>query len=164
MIKNNQGITLLSLTIMIIILIILASVSIYSGAGTIKYVKFTNAKHQMEVMQTEVNSLYEKYKAGDDTFLEYGVETSDTSCEQEILSLTFSKAGVTAIEDMNKYRFYSESYIKDILNLQGIDYDFLVNVQERKIILFGGILYEDVEYYTAEDFGILNVVESTLNE
>ena len=157
---RTDGITLISLVIMITILLILASVSIYSGASTIKYIKFTNAKHQMEVMQSEVNGLYEKYKNGDESILDYGLPTSDSTCDNETLLKTFSGSGVTLVTDMDKYRFYSVDYIKNSLNVEGISFDFLVNVQDRKVLLFGGITYDGLEYYSAEDFGI-TIAEST---
>ena len=53
MLKNNKGITLLSLVVTIIVLLIIASVSIVSGSATVKYIKFTNAKSQFEVINKQ---------------------------------------------------------------------------------------------------------------
>ena len=53
--KNNKGITLASLVLTIIVLLILASIFIYSGVNTVRYTKFNKAKSEISVVQTNVN-------------------------------------------------------------------------------------------------------------
>ena len=60
--RNEKGITLIALTITIIILIILASITTYSGISTIKSSKLNKFKQELEIMQSQVNVLYEKYR------------------------------------------------------------------------------------------------------
>ena len=57
--KNNKGITLVSLVITIIVLLILASVFIYSGVNTVRYTKFNKVKSEISIIQTNVNSWYQ---------------------------------------------------------------------------------------------------------
>lgn len=152
--KNNKGITLASLAIMIIILLILSSVAIYTGSTTIRYAKYNKAKSEMELMQTNVNSWYQEYKNGNTEVLNYGVPTSDSTCDQTALSKTVAGANIT---DISIYKFFSENYIKNDLGIDGISFDFLINIENRKVILFNGIEYNKEMYYTIEDFGISNV-------
>ena len=58
--KKENGITLMSLVITIVILIILASIATYSGIEVIKSSKLTKFTTEMKIMQTQVNELYQK--------------------------------------------------------------------------------------------------------
>ena len=60
MLKQNKGITMISLVVTVIVLMILASITTYSGISTAKESRYYNAVHQMKVMQSEVNSWYAK--------------------------------------------------------------------------------------------------------
>ena len=64
MLKQNKGITMISLVVTVIVLMILASITTYSGISTAKESRYYNAVHQMKVMQSEVNSWYENQKDG----------------------------------------------------------------------------------------------------
>ena len=59
--KNEKGITLISLVITIIVLLILATISINAGTGTIRYSNYNKAKAEMQAMQDNVNSWYDEY-------------------------------------------------------------------------------------------------------
>jgi len=155
MLENNKGITLASLVVTIIVLLIITSVSIVSGRGTLDYVRFNNAKKQFETMQSQVYIWYEEYK-NNAKVLEYGVELDDPSCDQEKAGLT---ASAVAGKDLTDYRYFTADYIKNSLDIEGIKYDFLINIKKRSVLLFGGIKYEGERKYSAEQFGI-NVVKT----
>lgn len=152
--KDNKGVTLVSLVIMIIVLLIISSIAIYSGKNTIEYVHFTDAKSQMEIMNSEVNLLYQEYSNGNEDILSYGL--SIDNCNQEILRKTFEGANIEASKQSD-YRYLTESLIKDTLNLDGIEYEYLVDIKSRDVILFDGITYDEKTYYTLKDFAIENV-------
>lgn len=132
--NNNKGITVVALTITIVVLLIVAGITSYSGLHTVRSARFYNAESQMKIINSKVSELYDEYKDGDDTVLNYG----DSS-------------------DQEGYRLYTKEFIKQKFNIEGIDYDFLVNVKERKIELEEGIQYQGELYVTLEDFGINNV-------
>lgn len=151
MLKNNKGITLTSLVVTVIVLLILASVGITSGKSTYKYIKFNNAKAQFQTMQSHVNAWYERLKTNSD-ILNYGrdVDEADTT--------KLTKMGTDlSISDFSEYKYFSSEYIKNDLDIDGISNDFLINISDRTILLFGGIEYQGETYYTAEKFGINNV-------
>jgi len=176
--KNEKGITLASLVITIIVLMILASIVTYSGVGTIRYTNYNKAKAEIEMMQTNVNTWYDEYKKIEVTeeevpegetaedileskqqmfIAQYGVPTSHDSCDNTILNSTIQ--GVRE----NGYTVNTENLmfmsIQTLKNKLGIDfaYDYLISIPERQVILFNGVLYNNKKYYTAEDFGIMNV-------
>lgn len=159
--KNNKGITLVALTIMIIVLLILSSVAIYNGSGTIKYIKFNKIKSQVEIMQTEVNSWYQQYNSGNTSVLDYGIDIS--ACDQEKLQKTLTDVNISST-DKDNYRYFSADYLVNTLSIDGIDEAFLVDIKNRNIILFEGITYDGETYYTPEDFGISNVENIPISE
>ena len=54
--KNNKGITLVSLVITIIVLLILASVFIYSGVNTVRYTKFNKGCCKIQYFDLYINA------------------------------------------------------------------------------------------------------------
>ena len=58
---NENGITLTSLVITTIVLLILASIGIVSGTQNIRSSKYTAFKTELELIQTKVNEVGEKY-------------------------------------------------------------------------------------------------------
>jgi len=178
--KKEKGITLVGLVMSIIILIIISSIAVYSGTGTVRYAKFNKAKSEMEIMQTNVNSWYQEYqkievsdseeipegKTKEDVKIErqvafinnYGVATSDSSCDPTALDKTVSATGITASD----YRFLSGDYVKNNFGLDE-SFDFLVSIPERTVILFNGLKYNGEMYYTVEDFGVYNVSYNSPN-
>lgn len=182
--RNEKGITLATLVISIIVLLILASILVYSGVSTIRYTNYNKAKAEIETLQTNINSWYDEYIKIEVTeeeisegqtreqvlankhqqFLNhYGVLPSDPSCDQTKLNNTIQGVQENGYNIVaNNFIFLSSQKINDTLGLN-FTFDYLVNIPSRKVILFNGILYNGKRYYTAEDFGILNVEYNALN-
>ena len=57
MTKEENGITLITVTIIVIVLIILAGVGITSGISTIKSARYTAFEAEMQIIQTNVNEI-----------------------------------------------------------------------------------------------------------
>ena len=164
MLKNNKGITLSALVITIIVLLIIASVATVSGISSTNYVKFENAKAQFKVMQSEIDSLYSEYinikdvtekeKWKNDKFTG-AIKGSnfETELDSSIVSQTLN--GLT-IDSTNRdnYMYLSAEFIKSNLQLDGITYNFIVNLDEREVRLYGGVEYQNEMYYSAKNFGI----------
>ena len=62
--KQNKGITLVSLVVTIGVLIILASIATHSGVNVIRQSKLNKFTIEMGIMQTEINNLYDRYSNG----------------------------------------------------------------------------------------------------
>ena len=148
-VKSEKGITLIALIITIIVLIILASITTYSGISSIKSSKFLEFRSELEMMQTQVDYLNEEY-----TRLENNGEDGEAYIQSKGKDLTYSAdeqesfdgAGVT---DKTNYRYYDKASVDD-LGLTGLQYEFLVNVKDRKVIAIGGLEYEGTKYYTLD--------------
>ncbi len=154
LLKNQKGITLIVLIITVIILSILASVAVYSGINSIKSARLTTFTVEMKIMQTEVNELYDKYKNGDSTVLNIGEDITNNDQAKTVLSTI----GVASTEN-SKYKYYSIDTVK-ALGVEGIEEnEFIINIQDRKVVSYEGFEDDGVIYYTLESLpkGLYNV-------
>ena len=151
MLKNNKGITLVTLVITIIVLTILASITTYSGVSAVKNAKYYNAISELKVMQSKVNEMYEDYKNGENEILQMGVSLEESGkFSQANLAYNTAKENnlnETDIGSLAEYRYYSSDYIKNELDIDGISYDFLVNINTRSVILVEGVIFNSTTYY-----------------
>ena len=143
--NKSRGITLIALIITIIILLILAGISTYSGLATIRLSKFTTFKTELKIMQTKVNEWYEEYKNGDNTSLSLGQEIS-ANPEVEAQANKVFTANASGITDKEGYKFFSKEEIKS-LGVDGVEQDLFINIEKRSVISYEGFEYENVMYY-----------------
>lgn len=149
--KKQEGITLISLVITIIVLSILASIATYSGVNVIKSAKMTAFTTELKIMQTKINTFYQENPDE-----EYGEAITGKILEQATNVFTQTESGITSREG---YRYWSKDYIKNQLQIDGIEQDFFVNVPKRSVVSFEGLEYEGKRYYTLEQLpnGLYNV-------
>ena len=149
--KDNKGVTLVSLVVTIAVLIILASIATYSGVNVIKQSKLNKFTTEMKIMQTEVNSLYDRYSSGEVSVLEIGIELDSEA------NNVFTESG-SGITDSSGYRYYDIETIES-LGIEGVEEEFYVNVEKRSVISRLGFEYEGEKYYTLEQLpnGLYNV-------
>ncbi len=152
--KKENGITLMSLVITIVILLILASIATYSGIEVIKSSKLTKFTTEMKIMQTQVNELYQKMQDGDTTIEELGKDISDQTQVNKI----FDEVGIETVDERGKYRYFDKDTIEK-LNIEGVSGTFLVNIYKRSVISYEGFQYEGKYYYTLDQLpnGLYNV-------
>ena len=166
--KNQKGITLTSLVIAIIVILILASISVYSGTSTVRYANYNKAKAEIQTIHAQVCKWHDEFLDDDganntenetDNVLEYGEKISESNQEtKRAIEDTFSEIGVDDENLQANYRFFSEQYLKDTLGLDA-SFDYLVDIIHRDVILVGGVYYNGKSYFTLDDFGITNVDE-----
>ena len=147
MFKGKSGVTLISLVVTIIVLIILASISVYSGLASIKSSRYTRFQNELEIMQAQVNLLYEKYQEqilNGTEITEVGKDISIADANK--VSTAFSGAGET---DSSGYRYFDKETIRN-LEIDGINGEFLVNIATRNVISLDGYEYEGIKYYTLQ--------------
>ena len=110
--KDSKGITLISLVITVIVLIILASITTYSGISSIQSSKNTRMEQELEIMQAQVNVLYEKYYYG-------GKENPEAKWWDN--------------SEMDEDKVITRNEIKEYLDIEGIENDFIINIRDRKV-------------------------------
>lgn len=142
--KKENGITLASLVITIIVLIILASVTTYSGLGTVRSSKFTKFRQELEIVQAEVDMLYEKYIDVEEPII---TNRNMTPEEQEYANNTFKEMGITDEKEKKKYQLFDKEVFES-LGVDGIEGKYLVNIKKRDVISLEGFKYSGAMYYT----------------
>lgn len=160
--KNNKGITLITLVVTIVIIMILASVGIYSGVRSLKLAELNRFTTELKIMQTQVNSMYEKLK-NDETIsgqaiLSIGTEILSSSNDvQNQASIVFTQ-NASGITSSVGYKYYSLETISN-LGIEGITQDFFINIETRSVVSYKGLEYNGTTYYTLSQIpnGLYNV-------
>ena len=141
MIKEKiTGITLTSLVITIIVLLILASLMYSTGRNVIDNARLSSFTAELQKLQGEVNTLYQKYKNGDNDVLELGEPLRDSEDEMK----AFQGAGEDNTEG---YQYFSAEKLKEI-GIDNIDGDYLINIKKRSVISLQGMKKGRDTYYT----------------
>ena len=164
MLKDNKGITLLALVVTIVVLIIIASVAAISGVSATHYIKYQNAKSQFQVIQSKIDSLYGEYSDIKDTTEKANWKNDtfagtikgsnfETELDSSIVNQTLNGLTIDSTNQDN-YMYLSTDFIKNNLKVEGISYNFIVNLDEREVRLYGGVEYQNEMYYSAKNFGI----------
>ena len=150
--KKEKGITLIALVITIIVLLILASIATYSGISTIKSSKLNKFKQELEIMQAQVQILYEKYK--DKDTIDIGKDINSSGREEE------ANTAFNGAEETEKagYRLFDKEEIQK-LGIDGIERDYLLDIMRRKVICLQGFEYNETIYYTLEQLTDKNVIK-----
>lgn len=146
--KENSGITLVALIVLIIVMAILITTAIYSGVGSIKYVRFMKIKSEIETLQASVNSWHEKYMNGDENILLRGEAVNYDDYKKE-----FDQELVT---EYANYRLYTAKYLVDDIGIDGIENDYLISIKDRNVILVDGLIYQGEIFYGTKDFEVYN--------
>lgn len=77
--RNEKGITLITLIVTIVLMVILASVAIQSGGGSVKEVEFQNFAYELQQIQGRVDTIHEKMiTEGDPNYVELNRYTTWT--------------------------------------------------------------------------------------
>ena len=148
-IKQENGVTLVILVVMIIILLILASVGVTSWNQTIEYSAFNEFTAELQVMQSKVNELNQNKNT------DIGTEISENQKNildiAEIRNIIFKNKTdeeITKIKD--GFRYCNKEWIKQKLELDSINRDYLINVEKRYVISCTGFEYKNKTYYMSE--------------
>ena len=153
--KKEKGITLIALVITIIILLILASIATYSGISTIRSSKLNKFKQELEIMQAQVQILYEKYK--DKDTIDIGKDINSSGRVEEA-DTAFNGAEET---EKSGYRLFDKEEIQK-LGIDGIERDYLLDIMRKKVICLQGFEYDGNIYYTLEQLTDKNIISGEI--
>lgn len=146
-VKNNKGITLITLVVTVIVIGILASVATYSGIEVINSSKLTRFTTEMKLIQTKVNEIYED--RNDEEYEEIGT-TEELNKLSTILSSLNSEWSYGS-SDTNKYKYFSQNEIKNKLNIEDVQQEgIFIDFDNRKVVSSNGITVDGKTYYVLE--------------
>lgn len=154
MIKNNKGITIVSLVIVIIVLIIIAGVSIGVGGNVIKSAKLQSINTNMLLIQAKAKVIFEESNFNKDESLLKGQKVSDIIGNEQIQELVSQ----SVIDDTQNYYLLSQEDLDEIglYNIEVGD-GYVVNYQTEEIIYVKGFKVENTTYYKLSETKDLNI-------
>lgn len=126
--KKDNGVTLIALIITIIIILILASITIYSGANSIKVAKSNSLQAQLSVVQHAALERYTQYTTSNDVDIIAGTKISNEEAEK-----VASELGVTLKEEGEYYRL-TPSDLSRIGITEGLEDTYIVNYQTGEVM------------------------------
>ena len=155
--RNNKGVTLASLAITIVVLIILASIGMNYNSNSIKLAKLTKFTTEFEIINTQISILNQNKNYAQ--YENYGLrEAEDAELISEIDSLLEDKlVNIYNIDKSNieaykkRFQYCSKDKANEILQIDGIEGNYLINIQNKIVISFDGIKYNGTWYYTLEE-------------
>lgn len=143
--KNEKGITLISLIVTIVLMIIISGVVTYSGLETIENSSKVTFISKMEMIQAKVNSIYEERKANIEKVNYYN------TIGKELSEVDETKLN-SAIGETSRVGFrYFDSIELSKLGLDDISEEVLINYDTREVISLTGIKIDGVIYYKLKD-------------
>ena len=146
--KNSKGITLVSLVITIIILMLITSVTVYTGTNVIKQVTLQNVNTDMMLIKAKVKTMEEQAKFNKDNSNYKGTPLIDVHDNKKIDKLVDEEI----VEDITKYYLLSKEELNS-MGLEKIDIadGYLVNYESEEIIYVRGLKKDDNMYYKLSD-------------
>lgn len=145
--KENKAITLVALVITVVIMLILISVTTYTGIDTYKNVKVNQFVDRMQLIQAKVDEISKEELQKLEDLGELGADASSKQGSQEILSEAM-KNGEVSTSNISEYKYFSADDLLKTFDLDDINDEILVNFNTREVISLTGIDYEGKIYYT----------------
>lgn len=141
--KNQKGVTIISLIITIIVMLILASVTIYVGTGSIDNSRMLSFLSYMQTIQTKVDFISEY-----NDYSKYG-EALSSSNESKLQAILDSETESFLTTTSSEYlRYFDSSHIASDLEIENIDDEIIVDFNTREVISLNGIEHENKTYYS----------------
>ena len=177
--KNQKGITLITLILTVIIILLLASIGVYTGVEAYKTMKVQKFMAQMRVVQERINVICEDWKNwekyNDDTTAD--PNNFNLYIEETLISPGGQKArkanatsqpefneiisgGATSLTGADKtitnYYYFSSEDLESFLGLKGLDIEVIINFASRNFVEKTGVEALDTEgnikrYYVLEE-------------
>ena len=144
--KNQKGITLITVIMTVVLLIILAGLIVTYGTGTFEDSKVAKFEIYMKMIQKRVDIMME----GEINYQEVGnaLTIEQKNKLREIIPLDDSILTREIDIDSETIRYFSSSDIEEVFDLEDVNDDIVINFANRDIISLNGIEKDNVMHYT----------------
>ncbi len=160
--RKEKGITMIALVLTIIIMAILVTAAINYGVESLKSVNFQNFEYELEQIQGRVDVIYEKIKAGNESYITLGEEITTDSDAVSILSelrnIDYSSSMTSTQREKyyyndtyTYYRYFSQSNLESILDVTSSIGGVIINFVTAEVYSVEGFTYDGVEYHSLSD-------------
>jgi len=157
--KNNKGITLMSLVIAILLLFIISSVAVNTGINVYNQIRVENFISKMKLIQAKVDNISEEtndFSSYDFTKLTEGtLEYKSFEAilkEPEKYNINTSKSWNSELDsNIENYYYFSASDVEKKLGVKDIEEPVIINFETRNVISRDGVLKDKQYYYRQYD-------------
>lgn len=153
--KNNLGITMIELVIVVVIILIIASFAVASGRETLNEADISEVFVEMTSVKTAINGVIAKQNMDDDFEIEQGKQYDATFTPAT--GVTYSDA-VLGNQDKWFIIFgrdnegaYDASDVKDFLGLDAINHTYIVNYETVDVELYKPVTIGNIMVRTYEE-------------
>lgn len=166
--RKQEGVTLIFLAVTIIVLCILAGITISSSIDMFKKIRYENYITQLEELQSAVDKMCEKYKTSgytsySDFFMNKYSKVPSTIAKKTTNSRAILKKYFSSNLNFHSgYVFYfSNQEIENYFNINGIDFDIIVDFSTRYVYSVKGIsdYNSDELIYSLIDLDTSNIIQ-----
>lgn len=143
--KNQKGITLITLVVMIVIMLMLAGIVTTAGLDSVRNAKKNSFITELEIIQAKVDMIYQKRKQSEEDVTYYDAIGQDVS----VVDQTKLETILNGISQEG-YRYFSVEDLKK-LDLDNISQEVIINYDTRDVISVNGIKIDETKYYRLSD-------------
>lgn len=154
MVKNETGITIVALVIIIAVMLIIAGVSIYNGIDAVNDTLLNGFYTQLEIVQERVDDITttnESYIDENNKFINIKQAGQSLTAEQRNKLQNILSQKQISNGNISDFRYFTIRDVKNILDLEEIDYNLFINFENRIVVAEEGITIEGTTYYMLED-------------
>ena len=161
--KDQKGITLISLVMTIILIMILASVGTYTGLETYENMRVEAFVAKMKTVQEAVDKFCDTYTVSEiiDETNHFGVPASSAPSDAQAVLNSVTKEGMSSSlkswfssagdDSAINYRYFSTDDIAKILGIKDFDTAIFFNPKTRNVVAVEGVKYDGKMYYRQYD-------------
>jgi Tfp pilus assembly protein PilE len=137
--KNNNGVTLMALTIIIIVLLIITSVATYSGLNTLKDAKENAKLSELGIIQQAVIENYTKYKLTKNNMyirgdaVDYN-EVNNLATEMNVKLLITSAYTIESDQKSTSYYYRLEKNDLEEMDISQVEDSYIVNYETGEVL------------------------------
>jgi len=143
--KNQKGITLLSVIITVILLAIIGGIAINSGVDTYESSKVAKFETYMKMLQKKVDLMIEE--GVDYTTIGSTLTSAQQTKLQTILNNDTNNYIDTTDATLSTIRYFSSNDLKTHFDIENVEDEIVINFANREVISLNGIEKDDVMYY-----------------
>lgn len=145
--KDNKGITLIALILTIILMLILASVTTYTGIDTYRNSKVNKFVTDMQLIQAKVDDLVATKMVDELQLL--GEDILSIPNATSVVQKASSNGEIVANDvNTNLFRYFSKENLLDELDIENVNSEIIINFTNREVISLEGVEYRGSTYYT----------------
>jgi Tfp pilus assembly protein FimT len=154
LLSETNAITIVTLTVTIVVMAILASVTVYTGSNIMKKTNLQNINTNMMLIQAKTKTIEEQAKFNKDTSGYKGTKIADVTNNKLVEELISNNI----IDDTENYYLLEQSDLNE-MGLEKIDIEdgYIVNYDTNEIIYVKGFEANNQTYYKLSEMKNLNI-------